>query len=97
MTSRAFGAPASVAAAHRDRLRRAAAEASGRGVDALLITPSPDYTYLLGYAPPAMERLTCLIVPADGDPALLLPRLEEPLARHQLGVLADTLEIVAWE
>ena len=67
MTSRAFGAPASVAAAHRDRLRRAAAEASGRGVDALLITPSPDYTYLLGYAPPAMERLTCLIVPADGS------------------------------
>ena len=97
MTSRAFGAPASVAAAHRDRLRRAAAEASGRGVDALLITPSPDYTYLLGYAPPAMERLTCLIVPADGDPALLLPRLEEPLARHQLGELADTLEIVAWD
>jgi len=81
---------------HRDRLRRAAAAAAERGVDALLVTPSPDYTYLLGYAAPAMERLTCLVVPADGDPALVLPRLEEPLARHELGELADDLAIVAW-
>jgi Xaa-Pro aminopeptidase len=94
MTTGAFDVGRSVATAHRDRLRRAAAEASERGVDALLITPSPDYTYLLGYAAPAMERLTCLLVPADGDPALLLPRLEEPLARQQLGGLADAVEIV---
>lgn len=82
---------------HRDRMSRAAREAGDRGVDALLITPSQDYAYLLGYRAPALERLTCLILPADGDPVLLLPRLEEPLARHQLGELADVISIVAWD
>ncbi len=82
---------------HRDRMRRAAGEASERGIDALLITPSPDYAYLLGYRAPAMERLTCLVVPTDGDPVLVLPRLEEPLALHELGELADDLEVVPWD
>ena len=82
---------------HRRRLDRAAAAAADRGIDALLITPSPDYAYLLGYRAPAMERLTCLVVPADGDPALVVPRLEEPLARHELGNLAGEIEILAWD
>jgi Xaa-Pro aminopeptidase len=82
---------------YADRLLRAAAEAGRRGLDALLITPSHDYAYLLGYRPPALERLTCLVLPADGVPALILPRLEEPLAVHQLGSLAEGVEIVAWD
>lgn len=82
---------------HRQRLARASKAASEHGLDALLITPSPDYAYLLGYRAPAMERLTCLVVPADGDASLVLPRLEEPLARHELGDLADDLEIIAWD
>jgi Xaa-Pro aminopeptidase len=86
-----------VASEHRDRLRRAARAAGERDIEALLITPSPDYRYLLGYAAPAMERLTCLIVPADGTPILVLPRLEEPLATHELGDLADAIQILAWD
>jgi len=82
---------------YRDRMRRAAAEAAERGLDALLVTPSPDYLYLLGYRAPAMERLTCLVIPADGDPTLVLPRLEEPLARHELGDLASDLDLVPWD
>ncbi len=82
---------------YADRLRRAAREAAQRDVDALLITPSPDYAYLLGYAAPALERLTCLVVPAHGDPTLVLPILEEPLARHELGGLADRIAFVPWE
>jgi Xaa-Pro aminopeptidase len=84
-------------AVYADRLQRAAAQAGERDLDALLITPSPDYGYLLGYRPPALERLTCLIVPTDGAPTLLLPRLEEPLARHELGALAAEIEILAWD
>jgi Xaa-Pro aminopeptidase len=94
------GAPARgllSAETYRERLRRAAAAAAERAVDVLLITPSPDYGYLLGYTAPAMERLTCLVVPADAEPVLVLPRLEEPLARHRLGELAGDIEIVAWD
>src|SRR5687767_13023675 len=97
MTTRAFDVDGASASIHHERLGRAASAASASGVDALLITPSQDYAYLLGYRAPAMERLTCLIVPADGGPSLVLPRLEEPLARHRLDRLADDLEIVAWD
>ncbi len=82
---------------YADRLLRTAAEAATRGIGALLVTPSADYEYLLGYRAPALERLTCLILPAEGAPALVLPRLEEPLARHAIGALADGIEIVPWE
>jgi Xaa-Pro aminopeptidase len=82
---------------YRDRLARAGVEASARGIDALLITPSPDYFYLLGYRAPAMERLTCLVLPATGAPTLVVPRLEEPLARHELGDLADAVDLQSWD
>lgn len=97
MTNSTAAAQALPASVYRDRLRAAAAAAGEVGVDALLITPSEDYAYLLGYHAPAMERLTCLVVPAEGDPVLVLPRLEEPLARHELDGLADEVEIVAWD
>lgn len=84
-------------AVYADRLLRATAEAAARGIGALLVTPSVDYQYLLGYSAPALERLTCLILPVEGAPALVLPRLEEPLARHELGPLAEGLEIVPWD
>lgn len=82
---------------YADRLLRTAAETASRGIGALLITPSADYEYLLGYRAPLLERLTCLILPAEGVPALILPRLEEPLARHSIGALADAIEILPWE
>jgi Xaa-Pro aminopeptidase len=81
----------------RARLSRARSEAASRGLDSLLITPSPDFAYLLGYRPPELERLTCLVVPAEGEPRLVVPRLEAPLARHQLGDLADGVELLAWD
>jgi Xaa-Pro aminopeptidase len=83
--------------AHRTRLAAAAGEAATRGMDALLVTPSSDYFYLLGYNAPPLERLTCLIVRPDVGPTLVLPRLEEPLARHEMGELAEDLQLVTWE
>jgi Xaa-Pro aminopeptidase len=85
------------ATVHLERLRRAGREAGERGIDALLITPSPDYAYLLGYRAPALERLTCLVVRPAAEPVLIVPRLEESLARHELGLMADELTIVAWD
>jgi Xaa-Pro aminopeptidase len=97
MTNSATASWSPSASVHRDRLRRAAGAAAERGIDALLITPSEDYAYLLGYRAPAMERLTCLVVPADGEPALVLPRLEEPLARHELDGLEHEIDILPWD
>ena len=79
------------------RLDRAIQQAALREIDAVLVTPSPDYGYLLGYTPPALKRLTCLVLPANAAPTLVVPRLEEPLARHELGDLADRVEVMSWE
>jgi len=65
---------------HATRLSAAAAATSEAGIDALIVTPSADLRYLVGYAALPLERLTCLIVPAGGEPTLLVPRLEQPAA-----------------
>ncbi|MDQ3879687.1 MAG: aminopeptidase P family N-terminal domain-containing protein, partial [Chloroflexota bacterium] len=92
-------APASArfgTAVYAERLRAAAREAARRDVDALLITPSPNYVYLLAYMAPAQERISCLIVPADGRPSLVVPFFEEPLARSELADVAGELDITTW-
>ena len=66
------------------------------GLDAVLLTPGPDLRYVTGYDATQLERLTCLAVPADGDPALFVPRLELPAAQASpAGSLG--LEMVTWE
>ena len=62
------------------RLDRARAATAAAGLDALLVTPGPDLRYLTGYAAIALERLTCLVLPAQGDPVLVVPGLERPAA-----------------
>lgn len=62
------------------RLERAQRAARAHEVDALLITPGPDLRYLTGYDAVALERLTCLVVPASGAPWIVVPRLESPAA-----------------
>jgi Xaa-Pro dipeptidase len=73
----ALSAPAT-AAALGDRLARLAGQAATSGADAILISPGPDMLYFLGHAVPSHERLSCLIVPADGPAQLLVPVLERP-------------------
>jgi Xaa-Pro dipeptidase len=64
-------------------------------LDALLITPSPDLRYLLGVAGASHERLTCLVLPADGDPVLVVPALERP-GLDGTPVFELGLEIAEW-
>jgi len=76
-----------------DQVRKATGAA---GLDAVLLTPGPDLRYVIGYDAKQLERLTCLMVPAQGDPALFVPRLELPAAQASpAGALG--LEIIAWE
>ena len=67
--------------ARTDRLRRAQDAARAAGIDALLVTPGPDLRWLTGYDAVALERLTCLVLPARGEAFLVCPRLELPSAQ----------------
>lgn len=58
------------------RLRTAAAAAAGAGLAGLVITPGYDLRYLVGSRAQTFERLTSLVLPADGDPTIVVPRLE---------------------
>ena len=77
------------------RLRQVAQAARDHGLGALLLTPGPDLRYVTGYDAKQLERLTCLVVPADGDPFLVVPQLELKAAQASpaggLGV-----ELVTW-
>ncbi len=48
------------------------------GVDVLLVSLGADLPYLTGYEAMPLERLTMLVLPADGDATLVVPRLEAP-------------------
>ena len=78
-----------------DRLARARLATVSAGMDALLVTPGPDLRYLTGYDAIPLERLTCLVVQAQGDPVIVVPRLEKPAAlASPIGDLG--LEILTW-
>jgi len=95
MSRRSLHNPAPDAASLRARLDRARAAAAAADTDALLIAPGSDLRYLIGQAGGSFERLTTLVIPADGVPALVLPKLEAP---GYADVPADELgiEVVTW-
>ena len=74
------------------RWKKAQALAAARGIDALLVTPGADLRYLIGYEAKPLERLTCLVLPASGDPTLVVPALERSAA---LAAGVD-IEIASW-
>jgi Xaa-Pro aminopeptidase len=84
--------PVPDAAVLRARLDRARDVAAGTG---LVIAPGSDLRYLIGQPEGSLERLTALVIPADGAPALVVPKLEAPgydgLPLEELGV-----EVVTW-
>jgi Xaa-Pro aminopeptidase len=69
------------------RIARAQDAMAGAGVDTLIVTPGADLRYLTGYAAMPLERLTALILPAAGDPVLLVPELEAPEAERSPAAL----------
>ncbi|MFI5498272.1 M24 family metallopeptidase [Nocardia asteroides] len=79
-----------------ERLERAVELMRAAHLDALLITPGPDLRYLIGSAAESFERLTCLVIPADGaTPSVVIPKLElaslDGSAAGELG-----LQILDW-
>lgn len=95
MSRRSLHLPTPDAAVLRARIDRAQKAAVDADTDGLLITPGSDLRYLIGQAGGSFERLTSLVVPADGTPALVVPKLEAPgyadVPTDELGI-----EVLTW-
>src|SRR5436190_23029513 len=79
---------------YRERIGRAAAAAGDDALDALVVGPSADLSYLLGYEPLPLPRPTLLVVRPDRGPVLLVPQLERALARD--AGAAEVVELSPW-
>ncbi|MDQ1443892.1 MAG: hypothetical protein QOI20_356 [Acidimicrobiaceae bacterium] len=60
------------------RMQRVRARMTEVGIDALLLSLGADLPWLTGYEAMPLERLTMLVLPADGDAVLVVPELEAP-------------------
>jgi Xaa-Pro aminopeptidase len=77
------------------RLSAAAAGAAKAGLAGLVVTPGYDLRYLIGSRAQTFERLTALVVPAAGQPVVVVPRLE--LAALRESAAGDLgLELQDW-
>jgi Xaa-Pro aminopeptidase len=63
---------------YQARCHKAQRQMQAAGVDALLVGASADLRYLSGYAAHSSERLTCFVLPAQGEPCLVIPAFEAP-------------------
>lgn len=77
-----------------DRLTTTQAALRHAGLDALLVGPSADLRYLVGYDAHAMERLTLLVLPAEGEPRLVVPELE--VAAAEASGAASRARLATW-
>jgi Xaa-Pro aminopeptidase len=76
------------------RLAAAAAAVGDAGLDAAFIGVGSDLRYLTGYAAMPLERLTLLVLRADREPTIIVPRLERGAA--EAGIRTP-LEIRTWD
>jgi Xaa-Pro aminopeptidase len=67
------------------------------GAAALLLGLGADLRYLTGYTAHALERLTMLVLPQDGDAVLVAPRLEAMAAAGCPAAQAGVVEVAAWD
>lgn len=77
------------------RLARAAELTRTSELDALIVSPGPDLRYLIGSRAETFERLTALVVPADGSPRLVVARLETASIRES-AVQELGIEVIDW-
>ena len=61
---------------YAQRLSAAAAATADAGLAGLVITPGYDLRYLVGSRAQTFERLTALVLPATGEPTIVVPQLE---------------------
>ncbi len=77
------------AAERARRLSRVQALMKANGVGAVLIEPGASMIYFTGVRWHLSERLTCAILPVEGEPCIVTPFFEEPSVRLSLSVPAE--------
>ncbi len=76
---------------YTQRFERVRAEMARQGVDHLLLSVGADLPYLTGYNAMPLERLTMLVLPAQGDATMVMPAFE--ISRvHEL----DEYSVLGW-
>ena len=78
----------------RARIARAQALMKANGIGAVLIEPGSSLVYFTGVRWWRSERLTCVVIPVEGDPCIVTPFFEEPSVRESLGIAA---EVRVWQ
>ena len=74
--------------ARRIRLAKIRTAMVEQGLDALLLSLGADLPWAIGYEAMPLERLTMLVLPVDGEPTLVIPRLEAPRVHHDAELFA---------
>lgn len=92
MTSQAIPA-----ARYGERIERAQQALPANDAAALLVGVGAELQWLTGYEARPLERLTMLVLPADGRPTLVVPRLELAAAQTAPAIAAAVVELVSWE
>ncbi len=88
-------APAPIGQAERQaRVAKAQRLMREQGVSALLVEPGSSLIYFTGVRWSRSDRLTCALIPADGDICIVTPFFEEPSVRESLAVPA---EVPTWQ
>jgi Xaa-Pro aminopeptidase len=77
------------------RLDRARALTRDSGLDAIIVGPGADLAYLLGIEGDTIERLTALVIPADADPSVIVPRMELAKVRDTAVSPLD-VQVIDW-
>jgi len=76
-----------------DRVKRVQSVMRERNVDALILSLGHDLPYLTGYHAMPLERLTLLVVPANGSSTMLIPRLEA----LRVGPMPSVFSLHPWD
>lgn len=76
------------------RIARAQALMKASGIGAVLIEPGSSLIYFTGVRWSRSERLTCVVIPVEGEPCIVTPFFEEPSVRESLGIPA---EVRVWQ
>lgn len=81
-------------AERRARIARAQALMAEHGIGAVVIEPGSSLVYFTGVRWWRSERLTCAVLPVEGEPCIVTPFFEAPSVRESLGVPA---EVRVWQ